>query len=94
MKYCSYFCEQRINYFNMEIKILGTGCANCKRLEKHAIEAVKELGIDAIVTKVEDFQEIMKYGILRTPGLVVDEKVVSYGTILSVAEIKAILTKN
>jgi small redox-active disulfide protein 2 len=78
----------------MEIKILGTGCANCKRLEKSAIEAIKELGIDAIVTKVEDFQEIMKYGIMRTPGLVIDEKVVSYGTILSVTEIKAILTKN
>jgi small redox-active disulfide protein 2 len=78
----------------MEIKILGTGCANCKRLEKHAVEAVKELNLTAAVTKVEDFQEIMKYGIMRTPGLVVDEKVVSYGTILSVAEIKAILTKN
>lgn len=77
----------------MEIKILGTGCANCKRLEKNATDAVRQLRVNAAVTKVEDFQKIMQYGIMRTPGLVVDEQVVSYGKILSVDEIKNLITK-
>ena len=78
----------------MEIKILGSGCANCKKLEKHTVEAVKELGIIANITKVEDFRDIMKYGILRTPGFVLDEIVISSGKILTVDEIKQILSKN
>ncbi|MBN2773256.1 MAG: TM0996/MTH895 family glutaredoxin-like protein [Prolixibacteraceae bacterium] len=77
----------------MEIKILGTGCANCKRLEKNSLEAVKELGLEATVTKVEDYRDIMQYGILRTPGFVLDEKVLTYGKILSIEEIKQLLTK-
>ncbi|MBN1821001.1 MAG: TM0996/MTH895 family glutaredoxin-like protein [Prolixibacteraceae bacterium] len=77
----------------MEIKILGTGCANCKRLEKNSLEAVKELGLEATVTKVEDYGDIMQYGILRTPGFVLDEKVLTYGKILSIEEIKQLLTK-
>jgi small redox-active disulfide protein 2 len=77
----------------MEIKILGTGCANCKRLEKNAADAVNQLGADVAVTKVEDLQKIMQYGIMRTPGLVIDEKVVSYGKILSVDEIKDFISK-
>lgn len=77
----------------MEIKILGSGCHKCKTLEKLTRDVVLENGIDATVTKVEDIMEIMKYGILATPALVVDEKVVIKGRVPSSDEIKSILTK-
>ena len=75
----------------MDIKILGTGCANCKNLEKAALEAVKTMQIDATVSKVEDIQQIIKYGVMRTPALVVDEKVVSVGKVLSAHQIVQLL---
>ncbi|AFM40618.1 small redox-active disulfide protein 2 [Desulfosporosinus acidiphilus SJ4] len=79
----------------MEIKILGSGCANCKKLEANAKAAIAEIGIDASITKVEDIKEVMKYGVMRTPGFVINEKVKSYGKVLSVAEIiKLIQTQN
>ena len=78
----------------MIIKILGMGCANCKSLEKAAIKAIAELGMDAQVEKVEDMQKIMSYGIMRTPALVVDEKVVLYGRVPTVNEVKEILSKS
>ncbi|MFH1121202.1 MAG: thioredoxin family protein [Bacteroidota bacterium] len=77
----------------MEIKILGTGCSNCKNLEKAAREAVAELNLDAAVVKEEDIVKIMGYGIMRTPALVVDEKVLVYGRVPSVSEIKEMLIK-
>ncbi len=77
----------------MEIKVLGTGCPKCKTLEKATLDAVAELGIDARVTKEEDIIKIMGYGVMRTPGLVVDEKVVASGKILTTKEIKELLTK-
>ena len=77
----------------MNIKILGTGCAKCRTLEDHARKAVKEMNIDAVVSKVEDINKIMEYGIWRTPGLVVDEKVVSSGHLLSVRQIKELISK-
>jgi len=78
----------------MEIKILGTGCANCANLEKAARQAVSELNLDATVVKEEDITKIMGYGIMRTPGLVVNEKVMVYGRVPSVNEIKEILQKS
>ncbi len=78
----------------MIIKILGTGCSNCKNLEKAAAMAVAELKLDAIVIKEEDITKIMSYGIMRTPAMVVDEKVLFYGRVPSVAEIKLMLTKS
>ena len=75
----------------MEVKILGTGCPNCKRLEKVAREALDEMGAAAQVIKVTDIQAIMAYYILSTPGLVIDEKVVSYGRIPSKAEVTSII---
>ena len=72
----------------MEIKILGTGCSNCKKLESNVNEAVKELNADAKVTKVEDIKDIMKYGIMRTPALVINEKVKMFGKVCTVDEIK------
>ena len=65
----------------MEIKILGTGCANCKKLEANAKEAVKELNIEAKITKVEDIKDIMKYGVMRTPAIVINEKVKMFGKV-------------
>jgi small redox-active disulfide protein 2 len=71
----------------MEIKVLGPGCANCKRLYAEAEKAVAMSGQPATITKVEAMEDIMAYGLLRTPGLVIDEKVVAYGRIPSAAEI-------
>jgi small redox-active disulfide protein 2 len=75
----------------MEIKVLGTGCAKCKSLEKATIEAVNQSGIDATVTKVEDFIEIMKLGVMTTPALVVDGNVLVKGRVPSVSEISQML---
>lgn len=75
----------------MIIKILGGGCSNCKKLEANAKEAVKELGIEATVEKVEDFKEIMAYGVMKTPALVVDEKVKVMGRVPKVEDIKKYL---
>ncbi len=75
----------------MEIKVLGSGCARCKQLEKVTRKAVDEAGIDASVIKVEDITEIMRYGVMVTPALVVDEKVVLKGKIPSVKEIIELL---
>ena len=72
----------------LNIKILGSGCANCKRLEAMTREVVTTLGLQAEVTKVTDFDDIMKYPILSTPGLVVNEQLVSAGRIPSKAEIE------
>jgi len=77
----------------MNIKILGTGCSKCKTLEKLTREVVEQNGIEATITKVEDIVEIMKYGIMSTPALVVDEKVEIKGRVPSIDEIKKILTK-
>lgn len=77
----------------MEIKVLGTGCPKCKSLEKATREAVAEAGISASVTKVEDIVEIMNFGVMTTPALVVDGKVVVKGKVPSVAEIKSLLTR-
>lgn len=78
----------------MEIKVLGTGCSKCKTLEKSTREAVNELGIKAEVTKEEDILKIMAYGVMRTPGLVINEKVVAFGKLLSVNEIKNLISEN
>ncbi len=75
----------------MDIKVLGSGCSRCKQLEKVTRKAIVEGGIDATVTKIEDIAEIMRYGVMVTPALVVNEKVVSKGVIPSVSEIIKIL---
>jgi small redox-active disulfide protein 2 len=75
------------------IKILGPGCGNCRRLEAHAREAVQRLGFDAEVEKVEDINEIMAYGVMRTPGLVVNGRVLVFGRVPSVPEIVTMLAE-
>lgn len=76
----------------LNVKILGTGCPNCKRLEEEAKKAVDNLAIDAEFEKVTDFQKIMEYDLLSTPGLVINEKVVSAGKIPSQSELVTYLT--
>jgi small redox-active disulfide protein 2 len=78
----------------MEIKILGTGCSNCKTLEKLTINALAEMNLTANVQKVEDITKIMSYGIMRTPGLVINEKVVLSGRVPSIKELVEIIEKN
>lgn len=78
----------------MDIKVLGTGCANCKTLEKSVYNGLAELNIDANVEKVEDIVQIMSYGIMRTPALVIDGKVIFSGRVPSMKELKEILEKN
>ena len=78
----------------MEIKVLGTGCARCKSLEKVTRNAVKELNIDATVEKVEDIQKIMEYAVMRTPALVIDEKVVLSGQVPKINQLKDLLINN
>lgn len=77
----------------MEIKVLGTGCAKCKSLEKATREAVEKAGIDATVIKVEDIVEIMQFGVMTTPALVIDGEVMVKGKVPSVSEITKLLTK-
>jgi small redox-active disulfide protein 2 len=71
----------------MEIKILGVGCANCKRVESVARQVVEEMGVGATITEVTDMDKIVSYDIVTTPGLVINEKVVSSGRIPSKAEV-------
>lgn len=71
----------------LTIKVLGSGCANCKRLEQIVRKAVKNMAVEAEVVKVTDYQDILQYEILSTPGLVINEKVVSYGRIPTEPEV-------
>jgi small redox-active disulfide protein 2 len=71
----------------LTIKVLGPGCANCKRVEQIARKAVEDMAIAAEVIKVTDHNDILKYNILSTPGLVINEKVVSAGRIPAPAEV-------
>ncbi len=65
----------------LEIKVLGPGCGNCKRLEQIAQREVKKLGVEADIEKVTDYGQIMGYGVLSTPGLVINDQVVSFGRV-------------
>jgi small redox-active disulfide protein 2 len=76
----------------LTIKILGSGCANCKRLEQIASKVVSDLAVEAEVIKVTDYNDIMAYNVLSTPGLVVNEKVVSSGRVPSPAEVTTWVT--
>ena len=78
----------------MEIKVLGTGCAKCKSLEKLTNDVVAETGVAATVEKVEDILKIMQFGVMSTPALVIDKKVVLSGRLPSASELKEIILKN
>jgi small redox-active disulfide protein 2 len=78
----------------MKIQILGTGCSRCKILASNTERAVKELGLEAQVEKVTNIQDILKFQILMTPGLVIDGQVKAAGRVPSTEEIKQILVEN
>lgn len=76
----------------MRIKILGSGCAKCNLLEKATLESVARLGVEAEVEHVNDFADIMAYGVMTTPALVIDEKVCLSGRVPSAEELDRILS--
>ncbi len=78
---------------NAAIKILGSGCAKCNQLEKATREAMEQLGIDEPIDHVTDFAKIAEYGVMSTPALVVDGKVVSSGKVLKTSEVSELLKK-
>lgn len=75
------------------VKVLGSGCAKCNALEAATKEALAQLGMDTEIDHVKDFSQIASYGVMSTPALVVDGKVVSYGKVLKTEEVVAILKK-
>ncbi|TFH34343.1 MAG: thioredoxin family protein [Dehalococcoidia bacterium] len=75
----------------MEIKVLGTGCAKCKAVEKEVKEVLAELGVDANVEEVKDMSKILQYKVMMTPGLVIDGKVVSSGHVPSKADVRKMI---
>ena len=75
----------------MIIKVLGSGCAKCKKLEEQARKAIENSGVEVTVEKVTDIKKIMEYGVMMTPGLVIDEKVVSTGRVLSAKDIEKLI---
>lgn len=77
----------------MEIKVLGMGCTGCRTLYETVTQAIAELGISAAIVKEEDITEILSYGVMTLPGLVVDGRVVSAGRKLSLAEVKELLNR-
>ena len=77
----------------MKIEILGPGCPRCVNLEANVKQAVADLDIDATIEKITDMSKIMSYGVMSTPGIVIDGKVVGFGKLFSVDEIKDMLTQ-
>lgn len=75
------------------VKVLGSGCAKCNQLESAAKAALEQLGMDSTIDHVTDFSQIAAYGVMTTPALVVDGKVVSYGKVLKTEEVVKILQK-
>lgn len=75
------------------VKVLGSGCAKCNELEANTVAALQQLGMDTAIDHVTDFTRIAAYGVMTTPALVVDGKVVSYGKVLKTDEVAAILKK-
>lgn len=78
----------------MKIEILGTGCAKCRKVTDNAKKAVDELGLDVQVEKVEDINRILDYGVMMTPGLVIDGEVKVAGKIPDVNQIKQWITES
>jgi small redox-active disulfide protein 2 len=77
----------------MDILVLGPGCMNCVTLEKRVKTAVEELGINSEVFNISDLSKIAEFGIMKTPALIVDEKIIFYGKVPTVNELKEYLSK-
>lgn len=78
----------------MKVQVLGTGCTKCKQLHQNVINAAAEADVALDIEKVEDIQEIMKAGVMSTPALVIDGQVKSVGRVLTVAEVKKLITES
>jgi small redox-active disulfide protein 2 len=76
----------------LKIQVLGSGCANCHKVEALAKQAIAQLGVDAQVEMVTDVKEIMRYGVMNTPGLVLDGKVVSTGRVPALSQITTMIS--
>jgi small redox-active disulfide protein 2 len=76
----------------LSIKVLGSGCANCHKVEELTKQAVTQLGVEAKVELVTDMKEIMRYGVMGTPGIVINEKVVSTGRVPALSQITTMIT--
>jgi small redox-active disulfide protein 2 len=76
----------------LNIKVLGSGCANCHKVEELAKQAVAQLAVEARVALVTDMKEIMRYGVMATPGIVINEKVVSTGRVPALSQITTMIT--
>lgn len=79
---------------NARIKVLGSGCSKCNELEKNTKEVLKDLNIDEEVGHIKDFKEIMKYGVMTTPALLVDEKILVRGRVPNIKELKELIQEN
>jgi len=90
---CGGNCETVKVETEKSVKVLGSGCAKCNELEKNTVEALKQLGMDTAIEHVKDFAVIATYGVMQTPALVVDGKVVAYGKVLKTEEVVKILQK-
>ena len=95
---CGSCSTEELNSVNIDtnersVKVLGSGCKKCNALEANVGEALKELGMNDTIEHVTDFAQIATYGVMSTPALVVDGKVVSFGKVLTKDEAKAILEK-
>lgn len=76
----------------LNIKILGSGCANCHKVEELAKQAMAQLAVEAQVEMVTDVKEIMRYGVMNTPGIVINEKVVSMGRVPALSQMTTMIT--
>lgn len=76
----------------MKIQVMGPGCSKCNKVAENAAAAVRELGLDCEIVKITDFNEMMKFGVMMTPGLAIDGNVQCVGKVPTVAEIKAMLS--
>jgi small redox-active disulfide protein 2 len=76
-----------------DIKVLGPGCKKCKKLEQLTQQAIEELGLDAVIEKVEDMPTIMSYGIMQTPGLVINNKVILTGMVPKLSALKELISE-
>lgn len=90
---CAYSGAAQMPQGGAGVKVLGSGCAKCNALEQATREALEELGMDTAIDHVTDFSQIAAYGVMTTPALVVDGKVVAYGKVLKKEEAKALIQK-
>jgi len=89
----SFISAEKAKTEGASVKVLGSGCAKCNQLEAATVAALEQLGMDTTIDHVRDFAQIASYGVMSTPALVVDGKVVSYGKVLKTDEVIAILKK-